>query len=335
MNSRERTVDFIKNKTVDKIPFHPIIMRFAAKYADVKYSDFCLDYKTKCKAMIKCAEDFDIDWVTVMSDPYAEASAYGMEFEYPDYDLPKPKSDLIQNIDDINKLEIVDIGESPRLLNRIYEIEEYKKTVGDEYFVVGWVEGPLGEYADIRGFTNACIDLYDYPDEIDKATDIIVENSLYLITAQIDAGADCIGIGDAVCSQINPRMYRRLFAEKEKILIDHIHSMGALAKLHICGNTSRIQPDMIKTGADIIDVDHLVGSMKPYKKYLGEQQVFSGNTDPVRVIQDGEPDEIINSVKGCFGQTAGRTIISAGCEITPETKIENLKVYSKAAMELT
>ena len=217
MNSRERTINFIKNKPVDRIPFHPIIMRFAANYAGVKYSDFCLDYKTKCDAMIKCAEDFGVDWVTVMSDPYAEASGYGMEFDYPDYDLPKPKAHLIQNVkEDVKKLKIVDIDKCPRLIGRVHEIEYYKKVTGDKYFVVGWVEGPLGEYADIRGFGESCLDLFDFPDEVDRATDIIVENSIRLITAQIEAGADCIGIGDAVCSQINPRMYRKNVLGKRK-----------------------------------------------------------------------------------------------------------------------
>ena len=38
--------------------------------------------------MIHCAKDFDIDWVTVMSDPWAEASAFGIEVEYPEKRSP-------------------------------------------------------------------------------------------------------------------------------------------------------------------------------------------------------------------------------------------------------
>ena len=37
-----------------------------------------------------------------------------------------------------------------------------------------------------------------------------------------------------------------------------MHEMGALARLHICGNTSRILADMVQSGADIIDVDWMV-----------------------------------------------------------------------------
>ncbi|TAL61805.1 MAG: hypothetical protein EPN88_14340, partial [Bacteroidetes bacterium] len=74
MTSLERTLAFLKGDQVDRPPFHPFIMRWAAKYAGIKYRDFCLDPFSKCKAMILCAKDFDIDWVVATSDPWVEAS---------------------------------------------------------------------------------------------------------------------------------------------------------------------------------------------------------------------------------------------------------------------
>ncbi len=62
--------------------------------------------------------------------------------------------------------------------------------------------------------------------------------------------------------------YNEFALEERKILVDHIHSKGALAKLHICGDTSSILPGMISTGADIIDVDHLVPSMSDFASLL-------------------------------------------------------------------
>ena len=330
MDSLARTLNFLNNKSVDKIPFHPIIMRFASKYAGVNYKDFCLDYKTKCNAMIKCAKDFSIDWVTVLSDPYVESEAYGMEFTYPENDLPIPKFHLIQDINDIDKLTILKPDNKSRMMNRVKEIEEYSRILKDNNFIVGWVEGPLAEYADLRGLSDACFDLYDDPEKVSKAADIIVENTITFITAQVKAGAHCIGIGDAACSQVGPSFYNDLFFKHEKTLVDHIHSLGAIAKLHICGNTSAILPQMIKTGADIVDVDHMAGSMKPFVHLLSENQVFSGNSDPVAIIQNGNVDSIQKSVIECYTETNKRCIVSAGCEITPDTSLDNFKIYQKS-----
>ncbi len=334
MTSLERTINFIENRKVDRPPFHPIIMRFAAKYSNAKYKDFCLDYRVKTKAMLKCAKDFSIDWLTVMSDPYAEAEAYGVKFEYPENNLPEPIEPLFTDVADINRIGKINALENPRMVNRINEIKEYVNLTGNEYFIVGWVEGPMAEYADIRGFGDACIDLFDAPEKIAEASEIMTENAIDFITHQVKAGAHCIGIGEAACSQIGPALYKELFFEKDKALVDHIHSLGAYAKLHICGNTSSILPDMIKTGADIVDIDHLVGSMRPFANLLGEKQVFSGSSDPVSVIQDGDAKSIEESVVACYDETNGRCIVSAGCEVTPGTSIDNFRAYENSILKL-
>jgi uroporphyrinogen decarboxylase len=151
---------------------------------------------------------------------------------------------------------------------------------------------------------------------------------------QINAGAHCIGIGDAFCSQIGPELYYKFAFEREKQLVDHIHHYGAIAKLHICGNTASILPGMIKTGADIIDIDHLVPSMKEYTPLLSSSQVFSGKSDPVSVIQDGDRHKIFTSTLTDHNNTNGRCIVSAGCEITPGTPPENIKALSDAAKSI-
>jgi uroporphyrinogen decarboxylase len=331
LNSLQLTQDFIANKKVVRPPFHPIIMRFAAKYARVKYRDFCLDYKTKCDAMIKCAKELSLDWVTVMSDPYAEAEAFGLKVNYFEDSLPLQNGFLLNSIQDVDNLTVPEINAADRMLSRINEVEYYSKTVGDEYFIVGWTEGALAEYADLRGLQNTCLDLYDFPKKIEQAFDVFTENAINFITRQVKAGAHCIGIGDAACSQIGAELYRKFCFKRQKILVEHIHSLGALAKLHICGNTSEILPDMIKTGADIIDIDHLVPNLENYIPLLADKQVVSGNTDPVSIIQDAGQKIIAENVFDCFKRTKGRGIVSAGCEITPETTFSDFTAYSQAA----
>ena len=330
MTSRERTLKFIQGEAVDRPPFHPIIMRWAARYAGVKYGAFCLEPRQKCAAMIRCAEDFGIDWVTVMSDPYAEAQAFGAEVEFPEDDLPMERKRALETLDVADRLRPYRVEDHPRLMNRVEEVRLFKELTGDRYFIVGWVEGPVAEYGDIRGLSDAAMDFYDEPETVHGVLDVITESAIPFITQQVHAGADCIGIGDAFCSQIGPDLYREFAFEREKRLVDHIHSLGALAKLHICGNTSALLPGMIKTGADIIDIDHLVPSMEPFAPLLGAGQVFSGSSDPVAIIQDGSEAAIIESVRRCREEASGRCIVSAGCEVPPDTSLENMKCFAVA-----
>ena len=233
MTGLERTISFINRKPVDRPPFHPIIMRWAAKYAGVKYREFCTEPVAKCQAMIRCAKDFDIDWVTVMSDPWAEPSAFGIEVDYPEDSLPVDKSGHPESAEAASRLLRFNPLENTRCAGRIKEIDEYFKQLNNEYFIVGWVEGAVAVYIDLRGATNGSMDFYLDPVSMEKTLDIILESSLEFITLQVKAGAHCIGIGDSFCSQIGPAHYRKFAFGREKVMVEHIHSLGALAKLHI------------------------------------------------------------------------------------------------------
>lgn len=335
MNGYQRTIDFIHGEQVDRPPFHPILMQWAARYADVPYRDFCLNPEAKATAMLDPVERFGIDWATVMSDPYAEAEAFGLKVDYPANSLPVERGGHLAEIEEVYELEPYRVEDHPRLLNRVREIEEIRKRAGEEVFVVGWVEGPMAEYADIRGVSDAAMDLIEEPEAVAHAMKVIVDAAIDFARAQIAAGAHCIGIGDAFASQIGPNLYHQFVQKEETRLVEAIHGFGALSKLHICGNTSSILPGMIATGSNIIDVDHLVPDMSRFVELLGPSQVLSGKVDPVSVIQNGSPDSIRAAVRSSFSEAKGRCITSAGCEIPRDTSTGNMEAFAEAAASLS
>jgi uroporphyrinogen decarboxylase len=269
-----------------------------------------------------------------MSDPWAEASAFGINVEYPEDSLPIDTGGHMPDALSSSLLTKYDPLLNTRCLNRLEEIREFRKQVGNENFIVGWVEGPVAEYVDLRGASNASIDFLTEPEAVEKAMDVIVDAAIDFITLQIRSGAHCIGIGDAFCSQIGPDLYNMLAFQRQKLLVDHIHSEGGIAKLHICGDTEAILGKMIQTGADIIDVDHLVPEMAGFTGFLTKSQVFCGKSDPVTIIQDGNHETILESVRDDFIQANGRCIVSAGCEITPGTSAENMRIFKRASEQL-
>lgn len=83
--------------------------------------------------------------------------------------------------------------------------------------------------------------------------------------------------------------------------------------------------------ADILDVDHLVPDMGAFFGMLQPGQVFSGKSDPVGLIQNGTPEKIAESVRQCRREAGGRVIVSAGCEVPPDTTVENMRAFRAAA----
>jgi MtaA/CmuA family methyltransferase len=334
MTGKERTIRFLEGKSVDRLPFHPLVMQFGAKQAGVPYREYCLDPKRHVDAMLYCMENLALDYVMTGAYPYTEAIAYGLDVEFPENNLPLERNLLIKDPEkDLKKIKPLKIEDQDLMMRRVEMIGEYKSRAGNELFINGWAEGPMAEYADLRGMTGAFMDVMDYPDEIEEVMGIIVENAKAWIKLQIEAGADCIGIGDAACSQIGPALYEELVFDYHKELAAYIQSLGAYAKIHICGNTTPILPSMIEAGYNIIDVDYLVEDMSPFVDLLGPKQVFLGNVDPVSVIQDGTPEFIMQKTIRCVKQAKGRCIVAAGCEIPRDTTAENYMAFFEACKE--
>ncbi len=322
--------DFLQGGNVPQLPFMPIFMRFCAKQAGVKYRNFILDVETHCQANIQIAERFQSCWVNVMSDPYCELEAYGARIEYPEDNLPLDKIILYPEIDRLKQLPRIDYDMAKRCRDRIEQIAYYRTSAADAFLITGWVEGPIAEYCDLRGMEGAFLDFYDNPALMKQSIRIILDNAREFIGRQIDAGADCIGIGDAAASQIGHDLYMEFVFDGECELVEYIHSRGALAKLHICGNTGGILRDMIATGADIIDIDHMVDNYPDQMQYLKPTQFFCGNIDPVSIIRNGSEEQIIQAVKNIIHVTGKKMIISGGCEIPPDTPPEHIDAMNHA-----
>src|ERR1019366_695282 len=140
---------------------------------------------------------------------------------------------------------------APRMRDRIEAVRAFKDRAGDRYSIMGWVEGPAAEAADLRGVSNFFVDLLDEPAYADALMARCVETAIEFAGSQLAAGADTIGIGDAVASQVSAAVYESLILPHEKRLVSALHQMHALVRLHICGNITHLLPGIATLGLDI------------------------------------------------------------------------------------
>jgi uroporphyrinogen-III decarboxylase len=160
----------------------------------------------------------------------------------------------------------------------------------------------------------------------------VVELELRFAQAQIVAGADLVGMGDAAASLVGSRMYKELVWPSEKKLVDGIHALGARVRLHICGNTRHLLEGMGRLGCDIVDLDFLAPVSEGRQK-MGPEQVLLGNIDPVRVLRNGTPESVYAAVAECHRQAGDRYVAGAGCEVPRDTPPANLRALVQYARE--
>jgi MtaA/CmuA family methyltransferase len=174
------------------------------------------------------------------------------------------------------------------------------------------------------------LDFYDDPPFVAALFGFVVELALQFGKAQVEAGADVVGIGDPAASLVRPRIYDDFVWAYEKKLVDGLHAMGARVRLHICGDTRRILGSIAKLGCEIVDIDSRV-AVSEARAVMGDRQVLLGGIDPVRILQYGRPEDVEDAVSEVHRQAGNAFIVGAGCEVPPGTPPENLRQLHRYA----
>ena len=329
MTPYERMQQRLKGETVDRPPNFDIFMTMAAHHIGRPLSAYYQDYRVLVEANLAVLDDFEIDIVQAISDPYREAADFGAEIDFPDDALPICRQPLITDREDLKRLKPPDPLNGRRMSDRLDAVRVFKEKVGGIVPILGWVEGALAEAADLRGVMELMKDLVRRPEWAVELLEICAEVEIAFARAQVEAGADIIGLGDAVASLISPEMYRQFALPYEQRIFAAVHEMGGLARLHICGNTTHILADMVESGADIIDLDWMVDMGAAADRY-GDRVSFCGNFDPVAVMLQGTPEAVYEATQTCIRGGGPRAISAAGCEIPDGTPPENLHAQSRA-----
>ena len=333
MTGRERVFNLLEGKAADHLSVMPITMQFAADAVSRKYHDYATDYKVMVEGQIKVAEEFEFDHVSVISDPAREAADCGAKIIYSDDSPPAIDNSnaLLADKSKLAALKVPDPLGGGRMHDRVKGAALFKERVGKDKIIEGWIEGPCAEAADLRGINTLMTDFYDDPVFVRDLFEFVIEMELGFAKAQIEAGVDVMGLGDAAASLVGPQIYEEFVWPYEKKLIDGVHELGAAVRLHICGDTRAILEGIGKLGCEIVDLDYPVPVSQGREK-MGPGQILLGNLDPVSVVRDSTPEQIYKAIEKCHSEAGGNFIVGAGCEITRDTAAENLRVLTNYAL---
>jgi MtaA/CmuA family methyltransferase len=329
MNKKEKFLGFLTNETIEGyLPFQPILMHFAARLHGKTYGEFASDHQVLVKSNIRALEEFDLDWVELISDPYRETSAFGAKIEYVPEGVPKCLNLLVKTIEDVHALRIPDVYKAERTLDRIKGAELYQKLHKGTIPVFGWIEGPLAEACDLVGVSEMLMMLMIDPDFCNFLMDKCMVTAKAFAKAQIDAGCDVIGIGDAICSQIDEITYDEYVKDRHIELVNYIQSLGARVKMHICGDINHLLPSLSELNLDILDLDSQVEHDHAFQ-IMGTNVALCGNINPV-TIQNSSADQLAQITSSFVNAQRGKKfILSGGCEITVNTPHQNIRTMRK------
>ncbi len=325
MTALQRYLATLRGQPADFLPRVPILMQFAAEHIGSNYGAFASDWRVLVEANLRCRDDFGFDQVSAISDPYREVQGFGGVIRYEADHAPTCPQTVLRDIHDLAPLRAdPDPYACERMLDRLLAVRAFKERVGGECSILGWVEGPAAEAADLRGVQDFLMDLMDDGEACRQLMALCTRTAIRFATAQLAEGADTIGVGDAICSQMPPELYRSLVWPFQKELCDAIRAQGGLVKLHICGNITHLLPHIGELGVDILDIDHMV-EPRSARQAVGPKVAIAGRVDPVADVLHGTPEGIRRAVASSYEAIGNPHLVMAGCEIPPGTPPANLR----------
>jgi uroporphyrinogen decarboxylase len=156
---------------------------------------------------------------------------------------------------------------------------------------------------------NFLVDLLASPAEVESLLDVLVERHLAILEKICTAVGDIVDIvrfGDDLGTDqgtiMSPKTYRSLFKPRQKILCDYVkkHSQMRIL-LHSDGAISKIIPDLIEVGFDILNpIQMTAKEMEPerLKQDFGKDIAFwGGGCDTRYVLNAGTPEQVKSHVR--------------------------------------
>ena len=336
MTSKERCMAVLAGRSADRTPVFPLLMFFAQERAGITYREYASNGRALADAQLNMRDRFAVDAITVCSDAFRVTADLGAEMAYPEDKPPFAVRPLVANEAELRRLAKPDpLAAGSRMADRVDAARIVADAVGDECLTLGWVDMPFAEACAVCGVTDFMMLMVDEPSLAHAILDFLTEIVIDFGLAQFEAGVPMIGAGDAAASLVSPAHYREFALPYEQRVIERIHDAGGLVKLHICGNTAHILQDMIRCGADLFNVDHLVGFDLACRAYGEAGKAFKGNLDPVGDVLYATPQECAARCAGLLEEASGlRYMVSAGCEIPADVEDAVFEAFCNAPQRM-
>lgn len=336
MNSKERTLSAIRGETPDLVPAIPQAHVWAL-YAYGSSADECMwDGEKYAEIQIQAQRDFGWDGVFVATDSCALAQSLGLEVLYTDMGAAPGPIGILNSLADVDKLELID-PRATRLNEWIRATQRLVDTIGDEVAIFARADaGPFSLAAQLRGMEQFLLDVGEStePELIHRLLRFCADYALSFARLLLATGAPIVTIGDALASGslISPATFARYAFPYQKYMADEIHRMGGLFSIHVCGRTTRAFPQLVATGADILEFDALTDFDTAREAALG-QTTLLGNVPVSEVMTLGAPDDVEREVRWRLEKVIpeSRYILSSGCALSSNAPAANLHRLIEAA----
>lgn len=353
MNSLTRTLTVLNGGVPDRVPVSMLDFMVCARTIGVPLSEFCQNGEAMAEGALASWREYGHDMILVESGTAALAEACGCTVEYLADSAPVVVGPAIDTLDDVDRLRAPDPYSTHPLRENLKATRILSRAVGDRVAIMGRADqGPFSLASMLLGMENFLLLLAQCPigptgdfltaegREIGASLHRLLAFTLEVCgrfaAAQIEQGAHITSIGESIAGPdvCSPRVYREFEWTYAKALAGHLRQSDDLLAYHICGNATAIVPDMVATGAALLELDYKVDLLRVKEATVGRTAIL-GPIDPSEVMAFGVPSLVVTKCREAIEVLApgGGFILGPGCALPSSTPPENIHALVEAAKQ--
>jgi MtaA/CmuA family methyltransferase len=349
MTSRERTETVLAGGIPDRVPVDLHNFMMTAEASGMPFPEFFQDGEVMAEWQLRAWREFGHDVLLLENGTAALAEACGAQVEYMEGSAPVCHGPAIRSLDEIDKLKVPDPYTAHPLKENLKMTRIVAQEIGDKAFIIGRADqGPFSLAAMLLGMEEFLFQLAktnqggrrgraadsDLEAKLHRLLEFALEVTTRYAYAQMDAGAHMTSIGESlsgpdVCS---PKVYKQFEWAYAQKMVSRLKENGVRLAYHICGDATAIVPDMVETGATILELDYKVDMPRVKEATRGRATVL-GPVDPSGVLALGTPDDVEIAARDAIEVlgAGGGLILGPGCALPPKTPPENIHALMEAA----
>lgn len=316
--------------STEKRTAFPLMSYVGLELAGMNVLDVVKDSKKQALCLQALADQFPAcaGFVTIM-DLSVEAEAFGAKVRYEQNETPTVIGQLIGNKEAATSLKVPGVGSGRTSVYLDALTLASKKNTDKPLF--GCVIGPFslaGRLCDMSQIFMKVI-------EDSEMVHIVLEKCTGFLMGYAkafkDAGANGVFIAEPAAGLISPRQCQEFSSNYVKKIVDAVQDEEFTVVLHNCGNTRKLVPAMLDTGAQGYHFGNAVDLRDILPQIPPENPVF-GNIDPSSIFRNGTPAEVKARTIELLETLSGYSnfIPSSGCDIPPGTPVGNLEAFFAA-----
>ncbi len=338
MNSRQLVMDALNGKEVPHSPCGPLAVHFCARNKGISIRQYSLDAQQLADSVLSYYDKYRPDAVWISSDTWVTAEAMGAPIRSPGEDEPMAGDNegAIHSLSDLDAISDPDPLSQGRQPLMIEALRQVKQALGDDVFLVAcFDQSPFSLACAVGGISDVMINTISDPEFVSALVDRCTDYAIAYAQALASAGADMLSTGDSPAGLVGPELYQQFCLPAEQQVFQKLRdSTDCKLSLHICGDATEILPDMVRSGAHVLELDHAV-DIQHACSVVPEEIAIWGNLDPVDVLMSGDEERVTAEAKNVLEKVraAGRRrfVLSSGCALAPATPEGNLKALMGAA----